>query len=219
MAKILLYNNNANRMEIYYRGEAQAMPYNSNRTLTVREFQGSSNSSIIWTDLRTMESWNSLRYLYGRGIYVGFAFKRPWQGGHSNLSQHYAGLAMDIAQTATEQQRAVIRNLARGIWSYVEPAYLTPRWVHVDDRWVASGYPTIRRGSKGPYVCVAQDALTTLGYNTGGLDGIFGANTQNAVRQYQSRKGISIDGIIGPVTWRNLMEDVVGRGATDTTIN
>lgn len=219
MAKILLYNNNANRMEIYYRGLREAMPYNSNRTLTVNEFRGSSGSNILWTDLRTMESWNSLRYLYGRPIYVGFAFKRPWEGGHSNLSQHYAGLALDIAQTATEDQRATIRNLARQVFSYVEPAYLTPRWVHVDDRWIASGYPTTRRGSKGPYVCVAQDGLTTLGYNTGGLDGVFGANTQNAVRQYQTRKGIAVDGIIGPVTWRNLMADVVGRGASSTTVN
>ena len=219
MAKILLYNNNANRMEIYYKGLREAMPYNSNRTLTVSEFRGSSGSNILWTDLRTMESWNSLRYLYGRPIYVGFAFKRPWEGGHSNLSQHYAGLALDIAQTATEEQRATIRNLARQVFSYVEPAYLTPRWVHVDDRWIASGYPTTRRGDKGPYVCVAQDALTTLGYNTGGLDGVFGANTQNGVRQYQTRKGISVDGIIGPITWRNLMADVVGRGASLTTIN
>lgn len=120
MAKILVYNNNANRMETYYRGLQEAMPYNSNRTLTVREFSGSSNSNILWTDVRTMESWNSLRYLYGRGIYVGFAFKRCWQGGHSNLSQHYAGTAFDAAQTATASQRATIRNLASQVWTYVE---------------------------------------------------------------------------------------------------
>lgn len=90
MARILLYNNNSNRMETYYKGLSEAMPYNSGRTLTVREFSGSSNSNTLWTDLRTMESWNSTRYLYGSPIFVGFAFKRPWQGGHSNLSQHYA---------------------------------------------------------------------------------------------------------------------------------
>ena len=215
MAKILVYNNNSNRMETYYKEISEAMPYNSNRTLTVREFSGSSNSDIIWTDKRTMESWNSLRYLYGSSIYVGFAFKRCWQGGHSNLSQHYAGLAMDIAQTATDSQRAQIRSLARGVWNYVEPVSLTPRWVHVDDRWVGSGYPTIRRGSKGPYVCTAQDALIFLGYNTGGLDGIFGANTENSVRTYQTSKGITADGILGPITWRNLMADVVGRGSSN----
>ena len=124
-----------------------------------------------------------------------------------------------LGQTATESERAVIRNLARQVFVYTEPVSLTPSWVHFDDRWVSSGYPTTRRGSKGIYVCTAQDALTTLGYNTGGLDGIFGANTDNAVRQYQARKNISVDGIIGPITWNNLMADVVGKGPTDTTIN
>lgn len=42
MAKILVYNNDSNRMETYYRGESEAMPYNASRTLTVREFRGSS---------------------------------------------------------------------------------------------------------------------------------------------------------------------------------
>lgn len=90
--------------------------------------------------------------------------------------------------------------------------------MHFDDRWVASGYPNTRRGSRGIYVCVAQDCLTTLGYNTGGLDGVFGANTDNAVRSYQRRKGLAVDGILGPNSWRALMADVVGRGASDTTI-
>ena len=42
MAKILIFNNDLDRMEIYYRGEGDAMPYNPGRTLTVREFRGSS---------------------------------------------------------------------------------------------------------------------------------------------------------------------------------
>lgn len=96
MAKILVYNNNTNRMETFYRGEDQSMPYNSSGTLRVREFRGGSKSGLLWTDRRAMEAWNSFRYIYGRPIYVGFAFKRPWEGGHSRLSQHYAGLAFDV---------------------------------------------------------------------------------------------------------------------------
>lgn len=80
MARILLYNNDANRMEIYIRGESEAMPYNTNRTLLVREFRGSSKSNIIWTDKRTMQTWNSQRYIWGAPIPVGFAFKRPYEG-------------------------------------------------------------------------------------------------------------------------------------------
>ena len=89
MAKILVYNNNANRMETYYRGESESMPYNSNRSLTVGEFRGASKSGLLWTDRRCMQAWNSFRYIYGRPIYVGFAFRRPWEGGHGTLSQHY----------------------------------------------------------------------------------------------------------------------------------
>ena len=47
MARILVYNNDANRMETYYRGLSEAMPYNANRTLTVKEFRGSSKSNVL----------------------------------------------------------------------------------------------------------------------------------------------------------------------------
>ena len=143
MAKILVYNNDSNSMETYYRGTSQAMPYISNSTLTVDEFMGSSESNILWTDLRCTEAWNSFRYLYGKGIYVGYAFKRPWEGGHGNQSQHYAGLAFDVGQNLTNSGRASMRNLASssGIWNYVEPAYLTESWVHFDERQVSSRLP------------------------------------------------------------------------------
>ena len=90
MAKIIVYNNDTDRMEIYYRGLSESMPYNTNRTLTVREFRGASRSETLWTTKNTMRSWNSQRYIYGAPIPVGFAFRRPWEGGHSGQSQHYA---------------------------------------------------------------------------------------------------------------------------------
>lgn len=82
MAKILVYNNSTNRMETYNRGLSEAMPYVSNRTLTVREFRANSSSNILWTTTLTMNAWNSFRYVYGSPIFVGFAFKRCWEGGH-----------------------------------------------------------------------------------------------------------------------------------------
>ena len=82
MAKIIVYNNDTDRMETYYRNENEPMPYNTNGTLKVNEFRGSSKSDTLWTSKRTMQSWNSQRYIYGKPIQVGFAFKRPWEGGH-----------------------------------------------------------------------------------------------------------------------------------------
>ena len=213
MAKILVYNNNSNRMEIYYRNLNDSMPYITNRTLKVGEFRGVSESDILWTDRRCMLAWNSFRYIYGKPIFVGFAFRRPYEGGHGILSQHYAGLAFDVGQNLNINERNNMRNLAisSGIWNYVEPASLTPRWVHFDERQVASGYPIIRYMSRGVYVCVAQDALIYLGYDTGGLDGVFGRRTENSVKEYQRTRGLVADGIIGPATWRMLMEEVVGK--------
>lgn len=90
MAKIIIFNNDTNRMETYYREEGERMPYNANGTLKVREFRGSSKSYTIWTTKRTMQSFNTTRYLFGKAIPVGFAFKRPWEGGHGLQSQHFA---------------------------------------------------------------------------------------------------------------------------------
>ena len=226
MAKIKIYNNDTNRMETYYRGEQEAMPYVTGRTLTVKEFRGSSNSNLLWTEKRAMLAWNSQRYIYGKPIKVGYAFRRPWEGGHSTLSQHYAGLAFDVGQTLTTTERNNLYNSAvnSGVWTYVEPQILTPTWIHFDKRrgnpaCSTGGYPQIQMGSRGAYVMIAQDDLNTLGYKTGGLDGIFGSNTQTAVKNYQQNKGLAVDGIIGCNTWRSLQEDVLGKGKTSTTIH
>ena len=81
------------------------------------------------------------------------------------------------------------------------------------------GFPTLRRGSLSNYVLIAQDDLNTLGFRTNGLDGIFGLATYNAVVSYQRSRGLTEDGIVGCNTWRSLQEEVVGTGATSTTIN
>lgn len=137
MAKILVFNNDTDKIETYYKGEAEAMPYNTNRTLLVKEFRGSSKSNILWTTKRTMQSWNSQRYIFGEPIPVGFAFKRPYEGGHSNQSQHYAGTAFDVGQKLSDSQRQRLYNSAvnSGVWYYVSPIAQTPTWVHFDKRF------------------------------------------------------------------------------------
>ena len=141
-------------------------------------------------------------------------------------SQHYAGVAFDVGQTLSAERRRVLWNSANnsGVWTYVEPISLTPTWVHFDKRFGSpacstGGFPQLKRGSLSNYVLIAQDDLNTLGYRTNGLDGIFGSATQNAVREYQRTRGLAVDGIVGCNTWRSLQEEVVGAGATSTTIN
>ena len=211
MATILIYNQNTNKIEKYERNLNDAMPYVDGKTLTVGEFQGSSNSDLIWTTKAFMEAWNSLRRQWGKPIYVGYAFKRIWQGGHSGMSQHYAGLAMDTAQTFSNADRNRLRELAidSRLFTYVEPKVLTPTWVHFDKRYgtpacSTGGYPLIKQGTRGVYVMVLQDALNYLGYSAGNIDGIFGSKTKSAVVAFQRANGLSADGIVGCSTWRRI---------------
>ena len=62
--------------------------------------------------------------------------------------------------------------------------------------------PILRRGSRGALVYLLQSALFANGYNPGSVDGIYGANTENAVRRFQKRVGLPVDGIAGPNTFR-----------------
>lgn len=56
----------------------------------------------------------------------------------------------------------------------------------------------------GADVSVLQGALNVLGFAAGTLDGIFGAFTESAVREFQANSGLPTDGIVGPDTVRAL---------------
>src|SRR4051795_4726302 len=66
--------------------------------------------------------------------------------------------------------------------------------------------PVLRKGSTDPAVRDLQEALKTLGHNPGLIDGDFGPMTEAAVKAFQQAKGITVDGIVGKVTWINIDE-------------
>ena len=104
MAKIIVYNVSSQALEVFYRGESDNMPYAYGNTMKVREFRGSSSSSVLWTSNATMESWNATRRSFNAPIPFRYAFKRIWEGGHGQQSQHYAGSVR--LRAGLEQQRA-----------------------------------------------------------------------------------------------------------------
>ncbi|MFD7401671.1 glycoside hydrolase domain-containing protein [Streptomyces sp. NPDC059866] len=61
--------------------------------------------------------------------------------------------------------------------------------------------PTIQNGSTGEAVTRLQRALTAALGRTIGIDGDFGPGTDQGVRDYQSSRGLSVDGVVGPATW------------------
>ncbi len=66
--------------------------------------------------------------------------------------------------------------------------------------------PELQKGDKGNEVKTVQRLLTALGFNTQGIDGIFGSNTEIAVDAFQNARGLKADGIVGVNTWNALLK-------------
>ncbi len=55
-------------------------------------------------------------------------------------------------------------------------------------------------GSRGSEVRTIQEKLKRWGYYTGNVDGIYGSQTVAAVKRFQQKNGLTVDGIAGPQT-------------------
>ena len=69
---------------------------------------------------------------------------------------------------------------------------------------MASTYRQVGFGSTGSAVSKLQTILNQHGYGLA-VDGIFGEKTRAAVREYQKRYNLKLDGIAGPETWGSLL--------------
>jgi|CXWL01.1.fsa_nt_gi peptidoglycan hydrolase-like protein with peptidoglycan-binding domain len=58
-----------------------------------------------------------------------------------------------------------------------------------------------QKGDRGQEVALLQQYLTRAGYDTKGIDGVFGANTEAAVKAIQNATGLTADGLVWPETF------------------
>ena len=70
-----------------------------------------------------------------------------------------------------------------------------------------SPFPLVRKGDQQHPVKTLQHLLRARGHSVA-VDGIFGPNTDAAVRAFQQQKGLAVDGIVGPNTWSALIVTV-----------
>lgn len=62
-------------------------------------------------------------------------------------------------------------------------------------------HSTVKLGSRGKDVIYLQQRLVTKGYGVGNIDGIFGQKTLEAVKAFQEKNNLIVDGIVGVKTW------------------
>lgn len=81
-----------------------------------------------------------------------------------------------------------------------------------------NSYPgsPLRRDTAGPDVVVVQTELNRIGQNYPAIpkiqpvDGVFGQQTEEAVRRFQEIFGLTADGVVGKATWYRLVSLYVG---------
>ena len=97
-----------------------------------------------------------------------------------------------ITVTADTKLYAIWTSTSSGGYYYAPTAAVVP------------DMPMLYRGCTGDAVKTLQDKLNALGYNSGNVDGIFGAKTYAAVTAFQKANSLGVDGIVGKLTWGKL---------------
>ena len=113
-----------------------------------------------------------------------------------------AGYATSSTYVQTNLKRISLYNLTdydKGFGA--PPAPVQERPVSVNPYPVPTGL--VRRGDKGAAVRWIQRELVSYGYSLL-VDGDFGPKTQAAVKDYQKKHGLAVDGIVGSKTIKSL---------------
>ena len=200
----------------------------------VREFACRGGGDVVLIDDRLVSALEALRRRFGRPVLVSSGYRslayNTKIGGAKN-SQHMKGTAADVRMTGVAARDMAVAaedalasmGIAGGVGLYeYSGANASRSFCHVDvrdkrARWLRTdpngkdvsvqGFggdvpvvrPTLKRGARGKAVTVLQTALGIA------ADGIFGPNTEAAVRAFQAKNRLAADGVAGPGTWAVLM--------------
>ena len=140
---------------------------------------------------------------------VCLVFKRNASGRMYHVGIYLGdGTVAEMASSASNYQHKALNG---GGWTH----WGRPKWI--DYTAAADPHqcildldvelPSLVRGHRCGYVKILQQLLTARGYDTNGIDGIFGAATEQAVAQFQEAEGVQVSypGTVGAKTWAALL--------------
>ena len=113
--------------------------------------------------------------------------------GDQTFKANYAGDTNHQAGTNVDVTVKVVRRSSSGGGS----SYYAP---------VVPDMPMVYWGCTGDAVKTLQEKLNAKGFDSGNVDGIFGAKTYAAVTAFQKANSLGVDGIVGKLTWAKLYD-------------
>lgn len=178
----------------------------------VREFACNDGSDEILIDGNLVRYLQRERELYG-ATSITSGYRDPEYnakiGGVPN-SQHVYGKASDIMCKNGSPLEVAMTAEAMGMggiglysgFTHIDTRNGKSRWDQRSGKQVgvSTFFKTIQYGSTGDYVKIAQRKLGVK------VDGVFGSKTETAVINFQKTHGLKDDGIVGKLTWTELMK-------------
>ncbi len=207
---IFIYNDLSRRLERYSLEAYDNMPYTLNNSMLVSDFFKNSTSYIGWSSSSFLKAWDAFSFGEVRACHV---FRRLCEGGHIQNSMHFAGLAadFDISDNVTTKEKiSSINNFFQFSENY-------SIHVHISSQNPKENFPRLSCGMSGLFVLILQDALNTLGFTGGGLDGFFGLNTKHSLGEFQKSQNLNISFETDEETWFYLTLLATGHGISNTT--
>lgn len=111
---------------------------------------------------------------------------QTFKANYAGDTNHQAGTNVDVTV------KVVRRSSGGGGGSYYAP--------------VVPDMPMVYWGCTGDAVKALQEKLNAKGFDSGNVDGIFGAKTYAAVTAFQKANSLGVDGIVGKLTWAKLYD-------------
>lgn len=205
--------------------------FNVSPNFKVKEFRCKDGTDKILISAELVHMLEKLREKLGCTITISSGYRTSAHNkkvGGSSASKHLKGIAADIV-CKRDGKKISAREvcLAAQDLDFSGIAYIDTASTHLDvriSRWwadetknnkrVADFYPyfgaeypepnvTVKKGDKGTSVRWVQDKLKKAGYKLS-VDGIFGLGTLNAVKKFQKAKKLTVDGLVGPATRKEL---------------
>ena len=184
----------------------------------LHEFRCNDGSDTIKFDWYVVNALEAARRFFDKPLVISSAYRTTAYNtkiGGAYGSLHTKGKAVDCYISG--QSPSLLAKFFEAYGMKGVGCYYDDLFVHVDSRtseflWknqsetkVSTHLPTIRTGSSGQDVKDAQRLLNLDGAKLT-EDGIFGTNTNKEVKNFQASKGLVVDGIIGPNTWKALLK-------------
>ena len=174
------------------------------------DYHHGSNSSYLYDCLYKGEKTSGLKLPVGAWVYTGTKSMKPHIGVvvDDEWVVEAQGTRNGVVKSKLSLSKWKYWGLGKGmVFDFIPGSNLKPvePGTAVKVQNDPTKKPTLRRGSKGDSVKELQTILAKAG-STLAIDGIFGVGTQSAVRAFQSKHGLVVDGIVGPKTWAELEE-------------